>query len=109
MRSWIQAEVVCTFCSSLADGFSGSARIAASRKRMSSRMEATAGWMRSASAQDAKDTGVEMKGVLSETRSGSCVLSRNSNSLPPRRKGGTSKERAMDTSALSSVSIVCHG
>jgi hypothetical protein len=43
MRSWIQADVVCTFWSSFAEGFSGSASTAARRKRMSSRMEATAG------------------------------------------------------------------
>ena len=43
MRSWIQADVVCTFWSSLMDGFAGSARTAARRKRISSRMEATAG------------------------------------------------------------------
>ncbi len=52
MRSWIQADVVWTFWSSFADGCSGSARTAARRKRMSSRMDATAGWMWRAVSQE---------------------------------------------------------
>lgn len=85
MRSWIQAEVVCTFCSSFAVGLSGSARTAAKRKRMSSRMDVTAEWMWRASAHEENGTRVEMKGVFRARRRGICELSRNSNSLPPRR------------------------
>lgn len=90
MRSWIQAEVVWTFWSSFAEGFSGSARTAARRKRMSSRIDATAGWKRRAVSHEEKGTSEDIKGVLSATRRGICELSRNSNSGAPRRKGETS-------------------
>lgn len=67
---------------------------------MSSRMAATAGWMRRASSHDENGTSVEMKGVFSGRRRGICALSRNSNSLPPCKKGETSNERAIATSVL---------
>ncbi len=43
---------------------------------------------------------METRGVLRARRRGIGALSRNSNSGPPRRNGGTSADRAMATSHL---------
>ena len=52
---------------------------------------------------------METKGVLRARRRGIGALSRNSNSGPPRRNGGTSVDRAMATSHLLGPCVsVCH-
>lgn len=67
---------------------------------MSSRMEATAGWIRSASSHEQNRGSEVMKGVLRARRSGACEFSRNSNSLPSCKNGLVSNEKAMATSDL---------
>lgn len=100
MRLFIHSAVVFTFWSSFWEGSSGSARTAEMRKRMSSRMEAVREWIRRASSQEENCTRGDMSGVLRDRRKGIEAASWKSNSLPPRRKGGVSNDRAMDTSAL---------
>lgn len=55
----------------------------------------------SGSAQREKETSDGTSGVLRDTRKETCVLSRKSNSGPPRKYGGNSKESAIAMSDLS--------
>lgn len=97
---FIQAAVVLIFCRSFGEGSSGRASTAAMRKRMSSRMEAVAAWICSASSHEENRGRGDMSGVLRASRKGIWLVSWNSNSLPPRRKGPISNDKAIATSEV---------
>jgi hypothetical protein len=66
-------------------GFSGSESTNESKKRISSRIEATVWSSLRESLHEAKDARLGSKGVLNGSRNGACTLSWNSNSGRPLR------------------------